>query len=60
MFGIGTTELIIVGLIVLVLFGHRLPAVMFSLGKGVTDFKKGLNSHDDEDGPAIASDKKPE
>jgi sec-independent protein translocase protein TatA len=48
-FGIGTQELFIVGLIVLVLFGHRLPSVMGSLGKGIKDFKKGLNEDDEDD-----------
>ena len=59
-FGIGSTELIIVCIVVLILFGHRLPSVMFSLGKGIKDFKKGINTQDDDDGemPAVASDKK--
>lgn len=48
MFGIGQTELIIFLVIMLILFGNRLPGVMFSLGKGVTDFKRGLHSTDDE------------
>lgn len=36
-------ELLIVGLIVLVLFGSRLPKVMRSLGSSITEFKKGVN-----------------
>ena len=40
-FGIGQTELIILCVIILILFGHRLPSVMFSLGKGIKDFKHG-------------------
>lgn len=59
-FGIGQTELIIVAVIILILFGHRLPSLMFSLGKGVNTFKEGLNAKEDPDEPAIASDKKPE
>ncbi len=43
MFGIGQTELIIVGVIALLLFGNRLPSVMRSLGSGVSEFKKGLD-----------------
>ncbi len=43
MFGIGTTELIVVGLIALLLFGNRLPSVMRSLGTGINEFKRGLN-----------------
>ena len=44
-------ELIIVAVIVLVLFGSRLPKVMRSLGSSVTEFKKGVNegSRDDDD-----------
>lgn len=53
MFGIGQTELIIVLVVLVILFGHRLPSVMFSLGKGVNDFKRGLNTVDDE--PAEAA-----
>ena len=52
-FGIGQTELIIVAVIVLILFGHRLPSLMFSLGKGVNTFKEGLNAKDDDDTTAI-------
>jgi len=43
MFGIGQTELIIVGVIALLLFGNRLPSVMRSLGGGISEFKKGLD-----------------
>jgi sec-independent protein translocase protein TatA len=35
-------DLLIVGVLVLLLFGNRLPSVMRSLGQGVTEFKKGL------------------
>ncbi len=42
MFGLGTTELLIFAVIVLVLFGSRLPKVMRSLGSSVTEFKKGV------------------
>ncbi len=48
MFGIGTTELLIIGFIVLILFGSRLPSVMRSLGQGVTEFKKGVQGIDEE------------
>ena len=42
MFGIGMPELLIVCIIVLLLFGNRLPSVMRSLGVGITEFKKGI------------------
>ncbi len=43
MFGIGNTELLILGIIALLLFGNRLPSVMRSLGSGVSEFKRGLD-----------------
>lgn len=42
MFGIGTTELLIVAGIALLLFGSRLPQVMRGMGQGIGEFKKGL------------------
>jgi sec-independent protein translocase protein TatA len=44
-FGIGHWEILLVAGIILLLFGHRLPSVMRSLGTGITQFKRGL--HDD-------------
>ena len=46
MFGIGTTELIILCILGLILFGNRLPSVMRSLGQGITEFKKGLREEE--------------
>lgn len=41
---IGTTELIIVGGIALLLFGgKKLPEMMKGLGQGVQSFKQGMN-----------------
>ena len=48
MFGLGPTELIIVAGIVLLLFGTRLPRVMRSLGEGIVEFKRGLNSSEED------------
>jgi TatA/E family protein of Tat protein translocase len=48
MFGLGTTELMIIAVIVLILFGSRLPKVMRSLGEGVVEFKKGLQGIEDD------------
>ena len=39
--GVGIGELFVFSLVVLVLFGHRLPETMRSLGKSITEFKKG-------------------
>ncbi len=56
MFGIGTTELIIVAIIILILFGSRLPSVMRSLGQGVVEFKKGVQGiEEDSDKPQKTS-----
>jgi len=48
MFGIGHTELIVIAIVVLVLFGSRLPTVMRSLGRSVVEFKKGVREIDDD------------
>lgn len=58
MFGLGHWELIIVLIIALVLFGHRLPSMMRSLGRSVTEFKKGVNDTDDDAENAVSSDKR--
>ena len=46
---IGTTEIIIILILVLLLFGGRkIPELMKGLGKGVKSFKDGMNSVDDD------------
>lgn len=45
---IGAPELIIVGFVALLIFGNRLPSVMRSLGRSVTEFKKGVQGIEDE------------
>ena len=46
---IGTQELLLIGLIVLLLFGaSRIPALMRSLGRGVKDFKEGMEGKDEK------------
>jgi len=47
-FGLGPMEMMIVGVIAVLLFGKRLPEVARSLGKGVTEFKKGVSGIEDE------------
>jgi sec-independent protein translocase protein TatA len=44
----GGYEMIIVGIIALLLFGKRLPEVARSLGKGITEFKKGVSGIEDD------------
>ncbi|MCC7474895.1 MAG: twin-arginine translocase TatA/TatE family subunit [Pirellulales bacterium] len=48
MFGLGTGELIIFGLIAVILFGSRLPSVARSLGKSLVEFKKGMTDLESE------------
>ncbi len=49
MFGIGSWEVVILALIVLVLFGgSRIPTLARSLGKSITEFKKGVQGIEDE------------
>ena len=48
MFGIESTEMIILFIVALLLFGKRLPEVAKTVGKGVADFKKGLHGIDDD------------
>ena len=50
MFGLGTQELIIILVIVLVVFGAgKLPQVGGALGKGIRNFKKGMNDEEDNE-----------
>jgi sec-independent protein translocase protein TatA len=49
MFGIGPVEVIGFCLVVLLLFGNRLPGVMRSLGQGISEFRSALRSPDDAD-----------
>ena len=42
----GPWQFVIVLLVILVLFGNRLPSVMRSLGEGITEFKKGIKGSD--------------
>ncbi len=51
MFGLGTPELLIVLVLVLLLFGGaKLPQMMRGLGQGMKEFKKATN---DDDDPAL-------
>jgi sec-independent protein translocase protein TatA len=44
----GPLEMLIIAAIFLLLFGNRLPSVMRSLGKGIVEFKKGVQGIEDE------------
>ena len=46
---IGTTEIIVIGGIALLIFGgKKLPELMRGLGKGVKEFKEGMNEVKEE------------
>jgi sec-independent protein translocase protein TatA len=49
MLGLGTTEIIIIAFVIVLLFGgKRLPQLGRSLGSAITNFKKGLNAPESE------------
>jgi sec-independent protein translocase protein TatA len=59
MLGIGPMELMIVLLIGLLLFGSRLPSTMRSLGKSVSEFKKGMEDGENDPHQAVAASEPP-
>lgn len=49
MFNLGLPEILVIGAVVLLLFGpKRLPELLKGLGKGIRDFKKALEGVDEE------------
>ncbi len=49
MFGLGTQELLIILVLVMIIFGAgKLPQVGGALGKGLRNFKKGMNDTDED------------
>ena len=55
----GGYEFLVVAFVALLIFGNRLPSVMKSLGKSVTEFKKGVAGIEDDLDTAVTADKKP-
>ena len=48
---IGTTEILLILAVVLLLFGaKKIPELMKGIGKGVKSFKDGINGKDEETG----------
>lgn len=49
MFGIGAQELILIGIIILIIFGGRkIPELMRGLGQGIREFKKASSPEDNK------------
>lgn len=58
---LGTPEIILIALVVLLLFGgKKIPEMMKGLGKGVKSFKDGVNGKFDDDGKASSETSKDE
>lgn len=50
MFGLGTTEMMIILVLVLIIFGAgKIPEIGSALGKGLRSFKKAVNDRDEID-----------
>ena len=59
MLGIGTQEILVIALIILLLFGgKKIPELMKGIGKGVKSFKDGMNGIDEpSEGETVKKDK---
>jgi len=52
MFGLGTPEIVVIALGILLLFGARkIPELMKGLGSGIKEFKKAASLDEDESKP---------
>jgi sec-independent protein translocase protein TatA len=47
-FGLGPTEMLVLAVLGVLLFGRKLPEVGRYLGKGIVEFKKGMKGLEDE------------
>ncbi len=54
----GGWEWIAILLVVLVLFGHRIPGMARNLGSGISEFKRGLKDGGADKGPAAGGEAK--
>ena len=56
----GPLEMFVIALVVLLLFGNRLPGVMRSMGRGIVEFKKGIQGiEEDVDNAVNQADQPP-
>jgi sec-independent protein translocase protein TatA len=55
--GLSVWHILLVLVVIMILFGAgKLPKVMGDLGKGIKNFKEGLNTKDEESQKAVSSD----
>ena len=60
MFGLGPSELVIIFLIILLVFGaKRIPEIAAGLGKGINEFKKAARDVTDEFDPSKTANSAP-
>ncbi|OIP82788.1 MAG: Sec-independent protein translocase TatA [Porphyromonadaceae bacterium CG2_30_38_12] len=59
LFALGMPEILLIALVVLLLFGgKKIPELMRGLGKGVNEFKKGMNDIEKEINTDVQTEKK--
>ena len=59
MFGLGTQEIVLIALVILVLFGaKKIPDLMSGLGKGIREFKKASKDIETEITSSTTDEKK--
>ena len=60
MFGLGTQEIVLICIVILVLFGaKKIPDLMSGLGRGIKEFKKASKDIETEITSATTDEKKP-